>query len=81
MAKKNWYVCKVKLTFSDRYFPRQYADIEKARVGTKKELAKLISKSYSAFAETATTTCRKATNAEINAEIKRLGERRRYGKE
>ncbi|VUT26843.1 MAG: hypothetical protein MOIL_01744 [Candidatus Methanolliviera sp. GoM_oil] len=73
MAKKNWYVCKVKLTFSDQYFPRQYADIEKARVGTKKELARTICGGCSALAKTATTTCRKATNAEINAEIKRLG--------
>ena len=65
VAKKNWYVCKVKLSFSDKYPPRQYADIEKARVGTKKELSATIRDGYSAFAKIAKITCRKATNAEI----------------
>ena len=74
VSGKNWYVCKVKLTFSDKYFPKQYVDIEKARVGTKKALAATIRDGYSAFAKTATTTCRKATNAEIKAEIKRRKE-------
>ena len=80
-AGKEWYVCKVKLTLSDKYFPRQYANSEEARVGTKKELAATIRDGYSALAKTAITTCRKATKAEIKAEMKRHRERKLYRKE
>ena len=74
VTKKNWYVCKFRLTFSDTYGPDPFATREKAINGTRKELASLLREKPSSIANYAKITCRKATKKEIERHKKFYGE-------
>ena len=65
-TKKNWYVCKLSITFRDTYGPDAFATREKAIDSTRKELVDVLKEHTSSIVNSyAKITCRKATKAEI----------------